>query len=133
MKYITHRRFKSEAICGKVNIPAMSECEKIGDVIFYRGKPICFATSENAHQFFARNNDGQGMTRGKLTQAILGTLKKRDSQYQERWNRVWDDPLCQKFKRPEDEDYWLWNHDFFQADINELRHIAFVAGVKEVI
>ena len=111
----------------------MSECEKIGDVIFYTGKPICFATSENAHQFFARNNDGQGMTRGKLTQAILGTLKKRDSQYQERWNRVWDDPLCQKFKRPEDEDYWLWNHDFFQADINELRHIAFVAGVKEVI
>ena len=110
MKYITHRRFKNEAICGKVNIPAMSECEKIGDVIFYRGKPICFATSENAHQFFARNNDGQGMTRGKLTQAILGTLKKRDSQYQERWNR-----------------------DFFQADINELRHIAFVAGVKEVI
>lgn len=132
MKYITHRRFKSEAICGKVNIPAMSVCEKTGDVIFYNGKPVCFATSENAHQFFARNNDGNGMTRGKLTQAIQNTLKVRDAHHQERWNKVWNDPICQKFKRPEDEDYWLWNHEFFQADINELRHIAFIVGAKEV-
>ena len=123
MKYITHRRFKSEAISGKVNIPAMSVCEKTGDVIFYNGKPVCFATSENAHQFFARNNDGNGMTRGKLTQAIQNTLKVRDAHHQERWNKVWNDPICQKFKRPEDEDYWLWNHEFFQADINELQKL----------
>ncbi len=131
MKYIVHRRFKGTAITGQVNIPAMSVCDEVGGVIFYKDKPICYATSENAHQFFACNDDGQGMVRGKLTQAIQVALRRRDAHYQERWDKVWNDPVCQKFKRPEDDDYWLWSHDFFEADINELRHIAFIIGAKE--
>lgn len=132
MKYITYRRFKDKAICGNVNLPAMTVCEENNGYISYNGKMLCAATSENAHQFFARDDDGAGMLRGKLTQAIQKTLAKRDANYQSRWNKVWDDPACQSYKRIEDDDFWLWNHDFFNANIDTLQHIAKLVGAKEV-
>lgn len=131
MKYIVHRRFRDKAICGDVNLPAMTACECDGVVIKYNGKPICSARSENAHQYFAINEDGMGMVRGKLTQAIQKALAKRDNEYQQRWDKVWDDEVCQPYKRKDYDDYWLWDHDFFNADINVLRHIAKLVGVKE--
>jgi len=131
MKYIVHKRFKGKAICGEVNIPAMSVCECIGAFITYNNKTICYATSENAHQYFAIDEDGMGMVRGRLTQAIQKTLANRDKQYQERWDKVWDDPVCQRFKRKDHEDFWLWNHDFFNTEINVLRYIANLVGAKE--
>jgi len=131
MKYITHRRFKGKAICGDVNIPALTELENTDGMICYGEKMLCYETSENAHQFFARNDDGNGMLRGKLTQAIMKQLKKHDDKHQERWDKVWDDPACQPYKRPEYEDHWLWNHDFFNADIEILKYIAELVGAKE--
>ena len=132
MKYVVHRRFKDKAICGNVNLPAMTVCEENNEYIFYDGNMLCAATSENAHQFFARDDDGAGMLRGKLTQAIQKTLAKRDANYQSRWDKVWDDPICQPYKRIEDDNFWLWNHDFFNANIDTLQHIARLIGVKEV-
>lgn len=130
MQYITHKRFKDNAICGQVNIPALSVCEKNGNTIYFDGKPVCFVTSENAHQYFARNDDGQGVERGKLTQEIQRRLAKRDNTYQSRWDEIWDDALCQKYKREEYDDFWLWNHEFFNANIEDLRYIAELIGVK---
>ena len=132
MKYVVHRRFKDKAICGEVNLPAMTMCEEANGYIFHGDKLLCVVTSENAHQFFARDDDGAGMLRGKLTQAIQKTLAKRDANYQNRWDKVWEDPTCQPYKRIEYADFWLWNHDFFNADIDTLRHIAKLVGAKEV-
>lgn len=133
MKYIAHRRFKNNAICGQVNIPAATELVCKGDAIIYNGGVICYEKSETAHQYFTRNDDGCGMERGRLTQAIMKTLAQRngrdDKAYQERWDKVWNDPICRKYKRSDDE-YWLWNHKFFNADIDVLRHIAKLVGVK---
>ena len=92
MKYIVHKRFKGKALCGEVNLPAMTEVENKDGVICYNGSALCFDCSENAHQFFARNDDGNGMLRGKLTQAIQGRLAKHDKQHQSRWDKVWEDP-----------------------------------------
>ncbi len=131
MKYIVHKRFKGKALCGEVNLPAMTEVENKDGVICYNGSALCFDCSENAHQFFARNDDGNGMLRGKLTQAIQGRLAKHDKQHQSRWDKVWEDPACQPYKRADHEDHWLWNHDFFNADIDVLRHIAELVGAKE--
>ena len=130
MKYIAHRRFKGKALCGDVNIPAMTELEEIDGVITLDGNSICYITSENAHQYFARNDDGNGMLRGKLTQAIQNTLGRRDKNYQARWDKVWDDDACQKYKREEYEDYWLWNHSWFNAPIEDLTHIANLIGAN---
>lgn len=132
MKYIVHKRFRDKAICGDVNLPAMTVCECDGAIIRHNGNDICFAMSENAHQFFAINDDGMGMERGKLTQAIQKALAKRDDDYQKRWDKVWDDELCREYKRTEYEDFWLWNHNFFNADIDTLRYIATLVGAKEV-
>ena len=131
MKYIAHKRFKGKAYCGYVNIPATTVLESTDGVIFCEGRPICFETSENAHQFFARDDDGNGMQRGRLTQAIQKRLAKRDKRHQERWDKVWDDPICQSYKRVEFDDYWLWNHNFFGAPIEDLQHIANLIGAKE--
>lgn len=129
---VLNRRFKDKAICGEVNLPAMTMCEEANGYIFHGDKLLCVVTSENAHQFFARDDDGAGMLRGKLTQAIQKTLAKRDANYQNRWDMVWEDPTCQPYKRIEYADFWLWNHDFFNADIDTLRHIAKLVGAKEV-
>ncbi len=131
MNYVVHKRFKGKAFCGDVNIPAATLLENIDGIIAYENKPLCFDRSENAHQFFARNDDGNGMLRGRLTQAIQKQLAKRDKHYQERWDKVWDDPACQPYKRTDFKDYWLWNHEFFNAEIDVLRHIARLVGAKE--
>lgn len=131
MKYIVHKRFKSMAICGEVNLPAMTACECDGTIIYHEGNPICFSSSENAHQYFAVDDDGYGMERGRLTQAIQKTLTKGDDNHQSRWDKVWDDPVCQPYRRKDYDDYWLWSHDFFTAEIDVLRHIARLVGAKE--
>lgn len=131
MKYVVHRRFKVNAICGSINLPAMTECECEDGLITYNNTAICYATSENAHQFFAVNEDGMGMERGRLTQSIQKALAKRDGSYQERWDKVWKDSVCEEYRRKDYEDFWLWGHDFFNADIDVLRYIAKLVGAKE--
>lgn len=128
--YIVYKRFKSKAWCGDINIPAMAECVAIDNVIVYNNLPICYTTSENAHQHFARNDDEQGMKRGKLISSIQKKLAKRDDNYQKRWDKIWEDPICQKFKREQHEDHWLWNHDFFNAHIFDLNYIANLIDAK---
>lgn len=123
MKYIVHNRFKGLAICGEVNIPSNTECEKIEGMIILNGKPLCVATSENAHRYFSRNDDGNGMERGFLTSRIISTLKKQDDLYQTRWDAVWDDTICRKYKMRQHQDNWVWNHSFFNAPIEDLRYI----------
>ncbi len=134
MKYIAHRRFKKDAIRGPVNIPAMTELECEDGIIIYRNGIVCYEDCETSHQFFTRNDDGCGMERGRLTQAIMKTLAQTngrdDKEHQERWDRVWNDPACRPYKRADDDEYWLWNHDFFNADIEVLRHIAELVGAK---
>lgn len=131
MKYIIHKRFKGKALCGDVNLPAMTICECDGAVISYNGSPLCFVRSENAHQFFAIDEDDMGMERGKLTQSIQKTLAKRDDLYQKRWERIWGDVKCQPYKRKDQGDFWLWNHDFFNAEIDVLKYIANLIDIKE--
>lgn len=123
MKYIVYKRFKDKALCGEINIPALTECEERNGVIFLKNKPLCFITSENAHSHFAINDDGKGLERGRFTRNINTILRHKDENYQARWNKVWGDKLCQKYKRPEHPDHWLWNHEFYNADLCDLEYI----------
>lgn len=128
MRYIVHRRFKGICINGNTNLPYGTEIDEVNGLFYHNGEAVCVATSENAHQFFARNDDGNGLERGKLTQNIQKTLSKLDEDHQVRWDKVWEDFLCQKYKRKEYSDYWLWNHAFYNAPIEDLRHIAKLVG-----
>ena len=99
-------------------------------ILYYNNQPICFETSSIAHSHFAQNNDNQGIKRGQLTTSILKQLEKHDTQHDARWQKVWDDPICLKYKRPEFEDFFRFSHDFYIAPIEDLEHIAKLIGVK---
>lgn len=96
------------------------------------GKPVCAVFSDCAYEFFAQNDDGQGLLRGKLIQTIKSTLAKHDEAHQDRWDKIWDDPRCQQYKCSDRDDFWLWNHNFYNAEIEDLKHIAKLIGAKEV-
>lgn len=130
MDYIAIKRAKFHSLSGNVNIPYGTKIDCIDGILSIEGKPLCGGHSQNAYDFFARDDDGNGLLRGKLTQAIKTALQKRDKDHQSRWDKVWEDPICQKYKRSEHTDYWLWNHDFFNAGIHDLRHIANLIGAK---
>lgn len=116
---IVFQRFKGTCLCGTANIPAGTEAVRKNGIIWVDGYPICYETSENAHRHFARNDDGNGLERGRLTREIQKRLKNR----KEKWSKVWEDPLCQKYKRQDHPDHWLWNHDFYNAPIEDLQYI----------
>lgn len=123
MKYIVHTRFKGKAICGEVNLPALTECDALFGMISKDYQPLCLTTSENAHNYFARNDDGRGVERGQLIKDIKKLLAPKDDQSdQERWNKIWEDEFCQKFKKSDNSD-WIWNQDFYEAEIEDLQYI----------
>ena len=123
MKYIVYKRFKERALCGEVNIPAMTQCEECNGVIYYNNLPLCITSSQNAHDYFSINEDGKGIQRGKLIHNITSLLRKRDKNHQKRWNLIWEDSKCQRYKSSEHSHHWLWNHDFYNASIEDLTYI----------
>ena len=93
MKYLVYKRFKDKALCGEINIPALTECDEHNGIIFFKNKALCFITSENAHNHFVINDDGMGLERSNLIQSILSTLKHKDEDYQNRWDKIWEDEV----------------------------------------
>ena len=122
--YIVRRRARFLSICGPVNLPYGTEVSSDGAFLTVNGEKLCSITSQNAYDFFSRNDDGHGLERGKLVQDIRSTLERRDAKYQSRWDRLWADEGANKLRRTEHEDYWLWSYAFYNADVNELRRIS---------
>lgn len=122
MNYITHRRFRGKAICGKLNLRYGTELEEADGIIWRNDDPICFATSENAHMYFARNDDGRGLERGKLTYAIAYAQRGKGQRFTTEERNL----ICEKYKHwiRQDCDMLLFNHDFFNADVDELKELA---------
>lgn len=121
--YIVRRRARFLAICGPVNLPYGTEVSSDGAFLTVNGEKLCSITSQNAYDYFSRDDDGNGLERGKLVHDIMCTLERRDAKYQSRWDRLWADEGANKLRRTDHEDYWLWSFAFYNADVNELRRI----------
>ena len=130
IRYIVKKRMREKGISGYVNLPYGTEVEAVDGLIIHQGAAVCDVTGRNAHLYFARDDDGQGRERGALTLAITKRLEKRDKDHQARWDRVWEDPVCQKYRHPEHEDHFIWGHAFFEAPVEDLRHIAALIGTR---
>ena len=131
MRYIVTNRFKGQAICGAVNLPYGTTCEmQDGYLILDDGRRLCAVTSQNAYDHFSRDDDGLGRERGKLVKDIRRTLERRDAKYQARWDRLWADVGANRLRRADHKDFWVWNHDIYNADIPDLKHIANLIGIK---
>lgn len=126
--YLCRKRARFDGISGQVNIPYGTALICQDGFLMHQNKPLCGITSQNAYDFFSQNDDGMGRERGDLVGRILSRLQKRDSGHQARWNKVWEDARCQKYKRPEHEDHWIWNFDFYNGPVEDLRHIAGLIG-----
>ena len=74
--------------------------------------------------YFVQDDDGAGDLRGKLVDSIQRCLERRDAAYQTRWDKVWSSALCQRYRRPESDDHWLWARAFYDAPVIDLRAIA---------
>lgn len=123
MKYLVTRRFKTKAICGEVNLAYGTECFSQGNVIYRQDKqPLCLITSENAHMYFTVNDDGLAKERRQLIEDIAKLLSD-EKRMEKRWDVVWNDLTCRRYKRKEFADFWLWNHDFYGASLDDLQYI----------
>lgn len=130
MDYVAIKRTRFHSLSGDVNIPYGTKIDCANGILHINGKPLCFERSQNAYNNFAKNDDGMGLERGKLIQTILKTLCKRDKNHQDRWDRVWKDPICQQYKRPDHTDHWIWNYEFYNADVADLKYITALVGIK---
>ena len=127
--YINRKRYKKKCIQGEVNFPYNTSfiCVDNG-MILYNNKPVCFNTSQDAYDYFVRNDDGNGLYRGKLIEEILkltrnDTQKNKDKS-QLIWDFLWSNHYIKdKFKRKDHDDVWLWNHDFYNSSIEDLEMI----------
>lgn len=131
-QYIARKRARIDGIGGPVNIPYGSTLEVQDGFLIWQGAAVCTTTSQNAHDYFTQNDDGKGKERGALLEAITRALAPRDHDPRplDRWKKIWADQRCQKYKRPEHQDHWLWNNDFFNAPVEDLGYIARLIGAK---
>lgn len=131
MKYIAHKRYKGIALTRsaddkaiRVNLPYGTEVESAGEFIVLNGVTICRIASYVGHRFFSRNDDGQGLKRGALTEMIAYAERDGGNGYrfsdseQHILRRDWS-----KFLKQFD-DVILFNDNFFAADVDELQKLA---------
>jgi hypothetical protein len=118
-----------------MNIPYGTTFETIGDFIATPdAKAICYTTSELAYEFFARNDDGKGLERGKLTHAIAYKARERYSA-EGRRQRFTDAEIellethWSRFLR-DDTDTIRFNRAFFEADPVDLAAMARMLNIK---
>ena len=134
MYYVTLKRFKRIGIDGRLNIPYGTPVENRGGILYYGIKKICVARSAAAHEYFARDDDGKGLERGELSHAIIERLNnfKTREERDKFWEKtIWVDETAKKYRKPEHQSYWLWNDDFYNAPIEDLKKIAALVGVEK--
>lgn len=85
MRYIVTKRFKKKAICGAVNLPYGTVCEEVDGYLTEGGRRLCANTSQNAYDYFSRDDDDHGAERGQLVRDIREKLERRDAGYQDLW------------------------------------------------
>lgn len=129
VQYITARRARFGAIGGPVNIPYGTAVEDVDGFLERDGLRLCAVTSESAHKYFARDSDGNGLERGQLTASIIAVVSKQGKAHADRWKKLWEDPLACRYRREDHADFWVWSHAFFEAPVEDLRHIAALIGV----
>lgn len=150
-KYIVTTPIRKTVLCGEIDLKKGTKCSTIDyevrnqetneithtKIITCDNGSIAFVTSQDAFDYFSQNDDSQGKLRGKLVKSIIKQLARKsdfaDSPNditQKRWNRIWKNSLCQKYKRADIDDHWLWNYEFYNAPISDLQYIAKLVDVK---
>lgn len=133
MQYICTKNYTGNTESGAhVHIKQGEVSDCIAGRIARNNASVCLTTSYVAHQHFAVNDDGRGMERGFLTYAIAFAPRERehDDGYIYRFSQDELDMLCRDYKHwLKQEEPLLFNHEFFQADVDELKELAARLGI----
>ena len=134
MTYITTKRFKRKGIDGAFNIPYGTELEGRDGYLWYNNKRICADHSAVMREYFTQNEDGLGLKRCIITKKIIDAMLMQEGEskedWQKRWDVLWDDTICNKYRKDASETTFLWGIEFFNAPLLDLYHIANLANVE---
>ena len=127
MQYICHRKYRKKGASGKkYYIKKGKTFNSVGKFIVKDSELICAITSQDAYQYFARNDDNNGIQRGKLTYEIAFAPRRPDQKIGFRFTdkqREMIETEYPQFVRP-DTDFLIFSYDFFNADIQPLRELS---------
>lgn len=133
MKYIVAKRFKRKAIDGDFNLPYGTEVDVHDGYLWYENKRVCADHSAVMREHFVKNDDGLGLRRFEIAHAIIDAMLMREGEtkeeWQKRWDVLWDDAVCNKYRKDKSETTFLWSIEFYNAPLLDLYHIAVLAGV----
>lgn len=124
MRYICTKPYHDDSLFGEEKIIL-----KVGEevqtneqfIISQNNHLICRIDSEVGHVYFARDDDGNGLERGLITYILAFETKFTDVQKQ---------ILIEKYPQfLRGIDVFLFNYDFFKAEIEDLRDMANDLGV----
>ena len=126
MEYVCHRRYQKRGANGKpYNLKVGSRFDSIGQFIAYKNAAICSIRSEDAYMHFARNDDGRGLERGRLTYEIAYSDRHPNEDNGFRFTDEEARILMRDYSRfiRQDVDTIIFNFEFFNASIEELKEI----------
>lgn len=135
MKYIVHRRYKKEGLCGKeINLPYGTKviANLDGMLLTKAGDTICHINSECGKMHFAVNEDSKGLERGKYTYAIAFGRKNGVQTKGFRFTDKQRSTIIRHYQRfivPE-HDFIIFNNNFFKASVAELKGMAKELEIK---
>ena len=152
MEYIAAKAYDGIGIDGPIHLTKGSTLIEEGGILSYNGKRVCYKTSQDARDFFARNDDGKGRNRHQLSHAILNGVAQLKKDYGDAVANA-----LSAFERDEEGNYpaeakaaveaienkpalffeamhadpvfdgfltnGYWNFNFFDADIEELQRL----------
>jgi hypothetical protein len=123
MQYICYKRFKGRTLSqDHANIPYGTTFETAGSFLLDSdNKPMMTTTCYNCHKHFSRNDDGQGLRRGKLAYAIAYAPRGDKYRFSEEETTMLTRDY-QRFLKPTET--ILFNDDFFNAEVSELEELA---------
>ena len=125
MEYlVVEDHFENTLSLKKIHLKKGAHVELKEDrILYYKGQPLHYITSHMGHKYFVRDDDHQGWVRYKLQKEILRLCAAHSAPGDTWGDRLWQTPQMQVYRRPENEDRWLWNQRFYDAKIEELEWI----------
>lgn len=126
VEYICHRKYSKIAACGDyLTFKQNARFETIGCFIAHDKRAICTVNSEDAHRYFAKNDDGNGIKRGNLTYKIAYAPRHPNKENGFRFTPDEIEMLEKDYDRflRKDTDTIIFNNAFFNAKIEDLQEI----------
>ena len=99
MEYITAKKFSGLSLSGQTTIASGKTVQCVGGIIVSGEQPVCYATSQNAYDHFARNDDGEGRKRFSLTHGVLKSIVEAKTAYNEAIAKIMHEEISDEEKQ----------------------------------